>query len=943
MEAAGPGGPGGGTRQTASGGGQTVQIAGSPSHFTIHQHAVAPVAFPVRFQVPPEVRFFHGREDELSALAAALAPEARVVVTQALGGLGGIGKTTLAARYTRDHVDEYEIVAWVDAEDGGVRDLAKLAARLGIGTDGLSPSECAERARDWLAGSERRWLLVLDNVPDADSLRACCPNAGNGCVLITSRHRAINQVASVLTVDVLDLETATNYLTDRAGRTDDHDAARRLAEALGQLPLALAHAGAYCAAGAGFSDYHALLDLPAHELYDSNREAAYQHTVASTWTISIIAATTRAPLARDVLAMSAYLAPERISPALFDVLLDDPAGPRDRKRLRDALNALHDYSLIDATDASVDVHRLLQKVVRDDAQHRADSAPGAAATSALTRSFPADPALPAGWPVCEELLTHILALTATYAAEAHPRAAISLLNRASFYLFSAADSLRATSTATTALQLGERLLGPEDTDTLTARARLANAYRASGRTTDAITLQEVVLAARKRLLGDEHPDTLTAGADLATSLWSAGRTTEGLPLEEAVLAARERILGADHPDTLALRTDLAVSYLTAGRTADAIKLQEAVLVDKERVLGADHPDTLAARHNLANAYHVAGRTDDSITLQLAVLADCERVLGDEHTATLMARQNLAGAYHWAGRDTEAIPLFEAVIADRERLLLGEHPDMLAALAGLADSYRSAGRVTEAVALFEAVLADSERHYGPEHPDVLTARDNLATAYHSVGRDPDAIPLQAAVLADRERLLGADHLDTLTARDDLARYTWSAGLVAEALDLFQAVLADSERHHGPEHPDTLTARGNVAAAYHETGRIAEAIAMKQAVLADCERLLSVEDPITVATRGSLAASYHSAKRAAAAIRTQREVLADCERLFGADHPDTLTARDDIVVYYWSAGRSTDAIVAQEMVLADRQRLLGAEHPDTLDADADLRAMKRQIGR
>jgi hypothetical protein len=110
-----------------------------------------------------------------------------------------------------------------------------------------------------------------------------------------------------------------------------------LARALSFLPLALSHAGAYCAAGTSFGEYLQLLEaLPAAELFDDHPEVFYAQTVASTWQVSIQAAEREAPLARKVLAMAAHLAPDAIPRELFEVLLDDASTAAARKRLLDA-------------------------------------------------------------------------------------------------------------------------------------------------------------------------------------------------------------------------------------------------------------------------------------------------------------------------------------------------------------------------------------------------------------------------------------------------------------------------------------------------------------------------------------------------------------------------------------------------------------------------------
>jgi hypothetical protein len=156
----------------------------------------------VRFQLPLLVAHFTGREEELAKLERLLASADRAIVTQAITGLGGVGKSQLAACYVHTHLDEYDIVAWIRAQDGGgVADLARLASELRDVSADMTAEARAESALAWLAACDEHWLLVLDNVTHVDGLATCCPTSGNGRALITTRDQGVAQYAPVLSPD----------------------------------------------------------------------------------------------------------------------------------------------------------------------------------------------------------------------------------------------------------------------------------------------------------------------------------------------------------------------------------------------------------------------------------------------------------------------------------------------------------------------------------------------------------------------------------------------------------------------------------------------------------------------------------------------------------------------------------------------------------------------
>ncbi|PNG96954.1 FxSxx-COOH system tetratricopeptide repeat protein [Streptomyces malaysiensis] len=723
---------------------------------------------------------FVGRAAEMAALEQALQPRneraATHVVTQAMSGLGGIGKSTLAMHFAHTHRTDYTAVWWIDAEtpETITGSLAQLTTRVNAGTNTSSvPSaDLAEWALTWL-DTHPGWLLVFDNATHPDHLAPYLARLTSGDHLITSRltYGWHDLTATPLHLDVLTPPAATSLLHQLTapGPRSEAAAAQELADELGYLPLALEQAGAYIRRTRNtYSAYlHRFRTQTARMLNTPGNGDPHSTTIARTWHVTLDTIAERDPLAVHLLHVMAWLAPHDIPRDLLNGIADEPDADTD------ALALLNDFSMITLTESTAAIHRLVQALARtSDPQdpHRTDSFISQAQTTAATlilHALPDDPETnTAGWPRWRALLPHIDA----YLTHTHPDTDTTetdgVLYSASQFLRGQGQLSQATQYAQRSVTTSARLNGEDHPDTLISRNHLASAYESAGNLDRAIPLHEQTLTDSIRVLGEEHPSTLTSRNNLAGAYESAGDLGRAISLYEQTLTDSIRVLGEDHPSTLTSRNNLAGAYESAGDLGRAIPLYEQTLTDRIRVLGEDHPDTLTSCNNLAGAYESAGDLGRAIPLYEQTLTDRIRVLGEDHPDTLTSCNNLAYAYGAAGDLGRAIPLYEQTLTDRIRVLGEDHPSTLTSCNNLAYAYRAAGDLGRAIPLYEQTLTDRIRVLGEDHPSTLTSRNNLASAYESAGDLGRAIPLYEQTLTDSIRILGEDHPTTRIVRDNL---------------------------------------------------------------------------------------------------------------------------------------------------------------------------------
>ncbi|MFI7119293.1 FxSxx-COOH system tetratricopeptide repeat protein [Amycolatopsis sp. NPDC049868] len=805
--------------------------------------------------VPPRNPNFTGRDELLDQLTKRLSSGTTAVLPSALHGLGGIGKTQMAAEYIYRHLQDYDLVWWIDAAHttqirAGLTELASVLGLQGAAEASVAVPAVIEALRT--GRPFRRWLLVFDAAESPETVLPFFPRNGPGEILITSRNSDWAGIARPLELAVFKREESVELLGRRGPEIDPADA-DELAEKLGDLPLAVEQAAAWRAVtGMPVQEYLRLFDESVEEILDTASAPDNEVSVAAAWNVSFEELKTRNPAAHQILHICAFFSPEPISRDLLtgvnrvSISPELDAALRDPIKLARAIRDINRYGLakIDHGNNTLQLHRLVQLVLRNRVMARQVHARMQHGAHQLLAALdPNDPESSRHWSRYRELLPHAYAANVLDCDDDWPRQLYINLMR---YLFEYGDHEEAARLGLEARKRFTDVLGPTHPQTLEVSSRLGLYLWAIGRYTEAAELNQRTLALRlqisteeneetfalqrnitidlraqgdfagatklseeilhkaKRMFGDDDPETLYAAYQHAISLRLAGAYREALELDQDTLRRRIEVLGRDHVRTFSANSARNVDLREAGEYGQARIQQERLTENFIARFGADQLDSAGNSLLLAVARRKDGDHPGALSVSTEVLKRFRLAYGDDHGTTMAAALAHSIDLRHSGDLAAAKKLGEETF-ERYRSGLGEyHPHTLAANVDLAVTLRLMGDPAAARVLDERALEQFRATIGPDHPYAIIAAINLASDLAAVGELDRVVELGRDAIERGTQVLGEEHPTVLAASFNLGLDLATLGRAEEAAPFRDPILARYRRILGEAHPGTQAA-------------------------------------------------------------------------------------------------------------------------------------------
>ncbi|MCX4703735.1 FxSxx-COOH system tetratricopeptide repeat protein [Streptomyces sp. NBC_01373] len=549
---------------------------------------------PPAYRLPPRNTNFTGRDATLREVRQCLTSRNGVAMV-AVQGLGGVGKTQLAIEYAYRYLSKYRFVAFVGAEDSDLvaSHFVSLAGQLGL-TE-VSSDQAIPRVYGKLL-DHRPWLIIFDNGEKPGTLTHALPSGGlasNGHVIVTTRVSGWSGRAGVIDLDVFTRQESVKLLVRRVpGMTEA--VADRIAEQLGDLPLALEQAAGYM----GYNhtapeEYLTLLTSRLEEMIArgelTDRPEAEEVVVASLWSLSVERLNTDQPQAVRLLELCALLAPEPIPLDLFTGSPETLNGAAADALVWDTtVGALAGLGLARRENASLVLHRLVQAAIRapmpDEVRTDARVQLCRALLAAVPHDIHGDPDARPRW---QELLPHVIAVTKDDPpAECAAETAV-LLRLASEFLIQIGDCSVALPLCERALAIDESIEG-RDAEAGFDLITLAQIHKDLNAPETARPLAERALRLHESCLPADSPAIATDLATLARLLCILGEHRAAQPLAERALQIDETAYGPDDPFVSFDLIALANVHVDLGDYATAAPLISRALQIREARYAPDH-------------------------------------------------------------------------------------------------------------------------------------------------------------------------------------------------------------------------------------------------------------------------------------------------------------------------------------------------------------------
>jgi hypothetical protein len=296
--------------------------------------------------------------------------------------------------------------------------------------------------------------------------------------------------------------------------------------------------------------------------------------------------------------------------------------------------------------------------------------------------------------------------------------------------------------------------------------------------------------------------------DIAKIFFNLGDSLEAEIYYKKALAIRQSYCSELHPKTLVILNNLALVYGDLGK----IKEQHSLL--KKISHAASFEQKLVNSNNLAVVYSKLG----DIHIQRALLEETlwkeKYYYGPDHWQIATTLNNLAVAYGELGDEKKGLSLFEQaqqILKDNDD---EDHRKMADIQHNIAIAYGKLGDVSRQCNMLEQALANEEEHYGKNHWQTATIISNLAVAYGELGKNKKERTLLKRALKIEKDHYGADHWEIATTLHNLAMAYGKSGYAEKQCYLLEQVLKIEEKHYDLYHWQTATTLHNLVIVYDE---------------------------------------------------------------------------------------------------------------------------------
>ncbi|WP_151480346.1 FxSxx-COOH system tetratricopeptide repeat protein, partial [Streptomyces albicerus] len=810
--------------------------------------------------VPLRNTSFVGRTALLRAVEDQLgAQDTAAVLPHALQGMGGVGKSQLALEYVYRHQRDYKVICWIPAERESLilAALAGLAARLRIapGQEGGLPA--ANTAVPAVLEALRtgipydNWLLVFDNAENVEAVRSYFPANGPGKIIVTSRNRDWERVATPLPVNVFERGESIQLLQKRSPDLSEGDA-DRLADALGDLPLAVEQAGAWRAVtGMLVDDYLALLNERSPEILHLDPNPDYPVSVAAAWDISLERIKENNPGARELLDICACMAPEPVPLSMLrgkrgvDITPDVDPLLRESIKLSRAIRDLNQFSLVklDLRSDTLQMHRLLQNVLLAKLSTEERDRMREAAHQLLSAAKPGHYASSVEWPAYQALLPHVQTSQAVTSTDTWAR---ELVYDTVLFLYYWGDHENAVELARQAWRTWLAASGEENIHVIRIAKIFAFVLRIVGEVEESIQLNERALEVSRRADVDAE-DLIDSMSQLAAARRHQGRFQEAEDLDREATERARTLFGPEDPSTLSAAHGWGVSLRLCGEYAQAVPLDRETARLRDLLFGPNSGLTLNTLNGLAIDMREAGDYPGSRDFQEDVYRRVRELFGGENITTLRLARNLAVCRRRDGAVAEAAKLSEETL---RRLMLGygrDHYDTLSTAINVVVDRRLTGDLEQSRELGEDTARRYGHRLGEDHAYTLITKANLAATLRALGALEGARELDDDAARRLTDTLGPRHVTTLTVALGRANTAYAGLDFDQAREIDEATLPLLTEIAGEDHPLTLSCTANLAIDLRGLGRGAEADELERKAVEGFTRVVRGDHPWLLAAR------------------------------------------------------------------------------------------------